>query len=128
MAEKFFTSIIVYLKATDPSNAFNIFYFSLHNLRPLVFLRPVKVGSTFYKTPAPIDRHHRRLFAIKFIFQAARDNKGKITVKKMGDLILSIYSGEKNLATEKKFEFYREAFSNRSFIRFIKYEPSQKKF
>lgn len=124
-AEKFFTSILLYLKNSTPFNAFDVFYFSLLNLRPLVFLRPVKVGSVFYRTPAPITNHHRRLYAIKFILQASRDKRGLVAVERIGDIINAVYFGERNPASEKKFEFYKEAMSNRSFIRFLKYDVKQ---
>lgn len=86
------------------------------NLRPLVFLRPVKVGSTFYKTPAPITDHKRRLYAIKFLVQSARDTRGLISVARISALLFSIYSANKNPALERKFTLYNEALDNRSFI------------
>lgn len=91
------------------------------NLRPLVFLRPVRAGSTWYKTPAPITDHKRRLFAIKFILQAARDSRGSITIERVAALLNDIYMANKNAASEKKFALYKEAMENRGFIRYMKY-------
>lgn len=101
-------------------NALDIFYYSILSLRPLVFLRPVKVGSVTYKTPAPISDHHRRLYAIKFLLQSSRDSRGLITVERVSAILNSIYLAERNAASEKKFSLYREAMENRSFIRFVK--------
>lgn len=119
-AENFFISILFYLKATTELCPIDVFYYSLLSLRPLVFLRPTKVGSTTYRTPAPISDHHRRLYAIKFLLQSSRDSRGLITIERVGGLLNSIYLAEKNTASEKKFSLYKEALDNRSFIRFIK--------
>jgi len=87
------------------------------NLRPLVFLRPIRVGSVTYRVPAPINDHHRRLYAIKFILQSARDTRGSVTLDRVYSLIYSIYAGNKNSASDKKFNLYKEAMDNRSFVR-----------
>lgn len=119
-AENFFVTILFYLKNSTELNALDIFYYSILSLRPLVFLRPVKVGSVTYKTPAPISDHHRRLYAIKFLLQSSRDSRGLITVERVSAILNSIYLAERNAASEKKFSLYREAMENRSFIRFVK--------
>lgn len=90
------------------------------NLRPLVFLRPVRVGSVVYKTPAPITDHHRRLYAIKFVLQSAKDSRGSITLDRVHTLLYSVYVANKNSASDKKFNLYKEAMDNRSFIRYLR--------
>jgi len=116
-AEKFFNLILMNLKQLNAINPIDVFYFSSLNLRPLVFLMPVKVGSVTYWTPAPISNHKRRLYAIKFILQSARDSRGSVTVGRISALLNSIYFANKNPASEKKFALYKEAMDNRAFIR-----------
>ncbi len=120
-AEKFLAAVLVQLKARSDLSPYDIFYYSTLNLRPLVFLRPLKVGSTVYRTPAPITNHKRRLYAIAFILSAVKDSRGSITVDRMQDLFMSVYNATKNVAFEKKASMYEEAMSNRSFIRRLKY-------
>lgn len=116
-AEKFFDSVLMSLKTLSDVTPIELFYFSSLNLRPLVFLMPVKVGSTVYKTPAPISNHKRCLYAVKFILQSTKDSRGSVTVERIASLLNSIYFANKNLASEKKFALYREAMDNRSFVR-----------
>ena len=99
----------------SPFSPFDVFYYSMLNLRPLVFLRPVRVGSVFYKTPAPITDHKRRLLALKFIFQSVKDSRGSITIERVATILNSIYFAIKNPASDRKFALYREAMDNRSF-------------
>lgn len=120
-AERFLAALLVQLKIRAGVSPYDIFYYSVLNLRPLVFLRPLKVGSTVYKTPAPITTHKRQLYAITFILGAVRDSRGSITVERVRELFLSIYNASKNAAFEKKIAMYDEAMSNRSFIRRLKY-------
>lgn len=119
-AENFYVSVLFRLKTITDLNPTDVFYYSLLSLRPLVFLRPTRVGSVTYKTPAPISAHNRRLYAIKFLLQSSRDSRGLITVDRVSFLLNTIYLAEKNAASDKKFSLYKEAIDNRSFIRFIK--------
>lgn len=119
-AENFFASILMSLKSSNDLNSLDVFYYSILNLRPLVFLRPMRVGSVTYKTPAPISSHHRRLYAIKFLLQASRDSRSLITADRVASVLNSIYLAEKNTAIEKKFNLYKEATENRAFVRFLR--------
>lgn len=119
-AENFFISVLVRLKTLNESHALDIFYYSILSLRPLVFLRPVKVGSVTYRTPSPISPHHRRMYAIKFLLHSAKDSRSLITIDRVASLLNSIYLSEKNAATDKKFALYKEAMDNRAFIRLLK--------
>jgi len=116
-AENFFNLILMNLKKMSAVNSMDVFYFSTLNLRPLVFLMPVKVGSMTYRTPAPISNHKRRLYAIKFLLQSAKDSRGSVTVERISVLLNSIYFANKNAASDKKFALYKEAMDNRSFVR-----------
>lgn len=109
------------MKLQNEASPFDIFYYSSLNLRPLVFLRPIKVGSVTYRVPAPITNHNRRLYAIKFILQTVRDSRGSITVERISSILLSIYNASKNAAFDKKIALYEEAMDNRSFIRNLRY-------
>jgi len=120
-AEKFFVTVLIQLKLKSDLSPYDIFYYSALNLRPLVFLRPLKVGSTLYRTPAPITNHKRRLYAIAFILSAVRDSRGSITVERVQEVLMAIYNASKNAAFEKKVVMYEEAMGNRSFIRRLRY-------
>jgi len=119
-AEYFLTNTLMRLKKLNEVAPFDVFYYSSLNLRPLVFLRPVRVGSVIYRVPGPISGHRQRLYAIKFILQAIKDSRDSITVERLALLLTSIYRASKNVAVEKKMAIYREAADNRSFIRYLK--------
>jgi ribosomal protein S7 len=97
-----------------------MFYYSILNLRPLISLKPVKVGSVVFKVPAPASDHRRRLYAIKFIIMSARDTRGLISLDRVLSLLQSVYFATKNSASERKFLLYKEALDNRLFIRKLK--------
>src|SRR4051812_31387501 len=97
-AERFFLSLLCALKEHHDFSPFTIFYYSLLDLRPLVFLRTVRTGSVFYRVPAPITEHRRRLYAIKFVLQSARDSRGSITVDRVKFILQSVYTSTRNAA------------------------------
>lgn len=115
-AERFFAELLASLKFKNIAiSPLDIFYYSMLTLRPLVFLRPVRVGSVYYRVPAPINEHRQRLYAIKFLLQSAKDSRGSITLDRVQVLLRAVYSATKNAAFDKKIAVYRDALDNRSF-------------
>lgn len=122
-AEKTFHDILCQLKKFNSNfYQFDIFYYSLISLKPLISLRTIKVGSTPYKVAVPANYNRGKFYAIKFLFSASKSNRGSLSFDKLMQTIKSIYVANKNLASEKKFFLYREALENRVFIKKMKYE------
>lgn len=119
-AENYFAHILFSIKNNSSFSPLSVFYYAMSSLRPMVFLRPVRIGSVSYRAPAPISGHRQRMYAIKFVMQSARDSRGSITLDRVGALLYAVYVGNKNPASDKKFSFYEEALDNRSFTRNLK--------
>lgn len=119
-AENCFARILFTIKNNTPFSPLSVFYYAMASLRPMVFLRPVRIGSVSYRAPAPISGHRQRMYAIKFVMQSARDNRGSVTPDRISALLYAVYVGNKNPASDKKFAFYEEALDNRSFTRNLK--------
>ena len=120
-AEKLVHSILFTLKQNHLFYQFDIFYYSLLRLRPLVLLRPVKVGASIFPVPAPISDHKRRLYAIKFVLSSSKNSRGSVDVGKIAPLLFATYTATKNAALDKKLNVYRDAIDNRMFIRNLKF-------
>lgn len=116
-AENFIHNLLFKLKQTGNFYQFDIFYYSMLNLRPMISLRPVKVGSVVFRVAAPASEHRRRLYAIKFLLVSAKDTRGLISLDRVSDLLRLVYFASKNAASERKFMLYKEALDNRLFMR-----------
>lgn len=119
-AEYYLHQLLYNFKINKKFHSFDVLYFSLLDLRPLISLKSVKLGSVIFKVPAPISEHRRQLFSIKSILISAKDSRGKIKINKLTDLMLSLFTGTKNLANSKKINLYREAIDNSMFVRYLK--------
>lgn len=116
-AEVFIHELLFRLKKSADFYQFDMFYYSTLNLRPLIALKPLKVGSLVFEVPAPASDHRRRLYAIKFILMSAKDSRGLVSLDRVVTLLQSVYFASKNPASDRKFLLYKEALDNRLFIR-----------
>jgi len=116
-AELFVHNLLFRLKKISKFNQFDMFYYSTLNLRPLISLRPVRVGSVVFRVPSPTSEHRRRLYAIKFILSSAKDSRGSVTLDRIVSLLQAVYFASKNQASDRKFLLYKEALDNLVFVK-----------
>jgi ribosomal protein S7 len=119
-AEYFLHEVLYILKNAGRAYQFEVFFLSLMRLRPLVLLKPLKMGAITYKVAAPISQHRKRLFAVKALLDSSKNKKNIINPQKVAELLLATYFSKKNVALEKKAIVYSEAIENRLFIRYLK--------
>lgn len=101
-------------------NQFEIFYFSIIYLRPLVSLKPFKRGRTTYYAPYTIHEQRKRMVAIKWLLSSSKSSDGALDLSKLVDLLVANFLVKRNAALDKKQALYREALSNRPFIKYLK--------
>lgn len=109
------------LKKVSLFNQFDVFYYSLSVLRPILYLRPIKSGSMVVRVAVAPTEHRRHLYASRFLLTAARDTRGSVALPKVVSLLRAVFFGVKNNASEKKNSVYREALENRVFMRHLKF-------
>lgn len=119
-AENFFLELLFLLKQNSVFYHFDVFYYSFLNLRPMLTLQLVKVGSTSVGAPSPISERKRRLKAIRFMLLSVKAELGYISLKNLINLIMLIYLGKANLASQRKFDLYAEGINNLFYVYKIK--------
>lgn len=119
-AEYRLISLFFALKQFNRFLHFEIFYMTLMKLRPLIFLRKLRLGSVLYKIPAPIKDNRKKFFSVKVILSSACTTNRRIVFNSLVGLFRDVFLSRKNLAVTKKLTLYLEGSSNRLFIRFLK--------
>lgn len=108
------------IKEKTDKNPLEIFQKALDNVKPLMEVRPRRVGGASYQVPIPVRGDRRESLAIRWLIQAAqaRPNKEYHTFdKKLAAELLAAAKNEGG-AVRKKQEVHKIAEANRAFAHF----------
>jgi small subunit ribosomal protein S7 len=94
-----------------------IFEGALNNAKPLVEVRPKRVGGATYQVPRPVAPERAFALAVRWILDSARSKKGKPMKEKLAEEIISASRNE-GAAIKKKENTHRMAEANRAFAHF----------
>lgn len=114
VAEKVVYGAFEIIKDKTKKDPIEVFELALEKVRPLVEVKPRRVGGATYQIPTEIEKDRGQKVAIKWIVKAARDKKGKAMVEKLAEEILEA-SNESGVAYKKKIDLHKMAEANRSY-------------
>ena len=114
LAEKIVYETFDIIKEKTGKDPIDVFELALEKVRPLVEVKPRRVGGATYQIPIEIEKDRGQKLAIKWIIQAARSTKGKSMQEKLAEEIINA-SNEAGAAYKKKLDLHKMAEANRSY-------------
>ncbi len=87
---------------------------AIENVRPLVAVRPRRVGGATYQVPVEVDPDKGRSLAMKWIIEAFRSRSGKSSIEKLTAELLDAYN-KVGTAIKKREDTHKMAEANRAF-------------
>ncbi len=117
LAEKIVYSALEIVKQRTKKDPVEVFETALEKVRPLVEVKPRRVGGATYQVPIEVDKSRGQKIALKWIVRAARDRSGKSMIEKLAAEIVDA-SNESGGAYKKKLDVHRMAEANRSYSHF----------
>lgn len=90
---------------------------AVDNVRPLVEVRPRRVGGATYQVPVEVPPHRGTSLALRWIRDFARTRKGKPMAEKLADEILDAYRGQ-GASIKKRDDTHKMAEANRAFAHY----------
>ncbi len=115
-AYKFLLKIFFYLKRLENFNPTYIFLVAMLKISPKVMLKSLKLGVNTKMIPAPISIKNQMSFSVKWIIKLIRDQKRRVTVDEIGDLLLWALEN-KGASWRKKILTYKIAIENRYLLK-----------
>jgi len=94
-----------------------VFQRALDNVRPLLEVRPRRIGGATYQVPMEVKQERGSTLALRWIRDFARQKKGRAMPEKLAEEILNAYH-KQGSAIKKKENMRRMAESNRAFAHF----------
>jgi small subunit ribosomal protein S7 len=116
-AEKLFYDSVDIIGEKSGQDGLTVFKKALMNIKPTLEVKSRRIGGANYQIPMEVAPHRKTTLAIRWIIGAIRAKKGKDTIQKITEEILSAYRNEGS-AIKKKEDVHRMAEANRAFAHF----------
>ncbi|HAF49973.1 MAG: 30S ribosomal protein S7 [Synergistales bacterium 54_24] len=94
-----------------------VFEKALENVKPIVEVRPRRVGGATYQVPVEVDPQRAQSLAIRWIIQYARARKGIPMEERLARELADAYKGEGG-AAKKREDTHKMAEANRAFAHY----------
>lgn len=116
-AEKLCYGCFEIIEKKTKKNPLEVFLTALENVKPVLEVRPRRVGGATYQVPTEVRPERREALAIRWIVQFSREKKGRSMKEKLAEEIISASRGE-GLAVKKKEDTHKMAEANRAFAHY----------
>lgn len=116
-AEKIFYGAIGLITERTGTEGIEVFNKAVNNVKPMVEVRPRRIGGATYQVPVEVRPDRRISLAIKWVVLAAR-NRGEYTMKeRLCDEFIAA-SRKEGAAYKKKEDTHKMAEANKAFAHF----------
>ena len=96
---------------------FAVFRQAINNVKPVLEIRPRRVGGQTYQVPIDVKAERRTTLAIRWIIQSARGRSDKTMIERLAGELLDASQNEGD-AIRKKQDQHRMAEANRAFAHY----------
>lgn len=94
-----------------------VFSQAINNVKPIIEIRPRRVGGQVYQIPVDVKAERRTTLALRWIIQAARGRGEKTMAEQLAGELLDAAKNE-GAAIRKKIDQHRMAEANRAFAHY----------
>lgn len=116
-AEKILYRALEIVREKIGNDAFGVFQTAMENVKPVIEVRPRRVGGATYQVPMEVSTFRRQSLAIRWIIGAARGRQGKSMEEKLASEIMEAAQGRGG-AMKKKEDAHKMAEANRAFAHY----------
>ena len=116
-AEKIFYGALDAVAEKTGKSSLEVFQAAMDNVKPMIEVRPRRVGGATYQVPMEVSTFRRQSLAVRWIIIAARGRQGKSMEEKLAAEILDASQGRGG-AIKKKEDTHKMAEANRAFAHY----------
>jgi len=117
IARKIIYGAFSVIKEKTKKEPLEVFDQALQNARPLLEVKPKRIGGATYQVPRPVPEERGTALAIRWILDGARSKKGKSMIEKLSQELIDA-ANNAGSAIKKKENVHRMAEANRAFAHF----------
>ena len=98
-------------------NGIEVFEQAVHNVSPMIEVKPRRVGGATYQVPIEVDPRRRQALAHRWLIQNARKRSGKSMAQKLASELMDA-ANNTGATVKKKEDTHKMAEANRAFAHF----------
>jgi small subunit ribosomal protein S7 len=117
LAERILYGSFDIIQARTGTDPLEVFERALHNVTPLLEVKPRRVGGATYQVPVQIEGPRRQSLAIRWLLSAARSRAGKSMSEKLANELLDAANGV-GATIKRREDTHRMAEANRAFAHY----------
>ncbi|MGQ9534211.1 MAG: 30S ribosomal protein S7 [bacterium] len=117
IAQKIFYGALERIEKITKEDGLVVFERALNNVKPILEVRPRRVGGATYQIPMEVRPNRKESLAIKWIIQAARERPEHEMEERLAQEIIAASKNEGN-AMKRREEVHKMAEANKAFAHF----------
>lgn len=117
VAQKIFYRTLKLIEKKTKEDGFSVFQRALANVKPVLEVRPRRVGGATYQIPMEVRPNRRDALAIKWIIQAARKRSEYRMEERLAHELIDAAKNQ-GTAVKKKEDTHKMAEANRAFAHY----------
>ncbi|MDD2207204.1 MAG: 30S ribosomal protein S7 [Aminobacterium sp.] len=117
VAEKAFYGALDIAGERLNAEPYEVFQKAMDNVKPLVEVRPRRVGGATYQVPVEVPAERAEVLAIRWIVSFARSKKGMPIAERLARELMDAYKGEGS-SIKKREDTHKMAEANRAFAHY----------
>lgn len=116
-AEKIVYKAFEVIRERLKEDPLRVFRQAVENVKPVLEVRPRRVGGQTYQVPVEVRPERRLSLALKWIVEGARERSGKSMIEKLSAEIMDAYRNT-GAAVKRKEDMHRMAEANKAFAHY----------
>jgi small subunit ribosomal protein S7 len=117
IGQKVFYNTLVLIEKKTKEDGFALFQRAINNVKPVLEVRPRRVGGATYQIPMEVPAARRETLAIKWLIRAARTRAEYRMVERLANELIDAAKNQ-GAAIKKKEETHKMAEANRAFAHY----------
>lgn len=112
-----YNALEIVSKKTGDKNPLEVIQKAVDNVRPLLEVKPRRVGGATYQVPIEVKSDRGNSIAMRWIRDFARQKKGKYMEEKLADEIIDAFKAQGS-SMKKREEMHKMAEANKAFAHY----------
>lgn len=117
VGQKIVYEAIALIEKKTKEDGFALFQRAINNVKPMLEVRPRRVGGATYQIPMEVEPERRETLAVKWVIRAARARAEYRMVERLANELIDA-SKNQGAAIKKKEETHKMAEANRAFAHY----------
>jgi len=112
-----YNALDIVSKKIDKEDSLELLQKSIDNVRPLLEIKPRRVGGATYQVPIEVKNERGTSIAMRWLRDFARQKKGRPMEEKLADEIMDAFKSQGS-AMKKREDMHRMAEANKAFAHY----------